>query len=160
MIIVPYYFVCRAPDFDIVFYSKSHYTRSIRSNSEMYNMNFSDRFHFDNPVYSFGQTSSLVGTVDENQSFNNCQIKNNLQKPNNLIKASCSSSMAMDDSDSSCMPSTSSSSFKNREADMNNPNIYNSLDDLKSENLYDEIEDKKLAAAGKVLLLNLMKYTF
>lgn len=43
---------------------------------------------------------------------------------------------------------------------MNNPNIYNSLDDLKSENLYDEIEDKKLAAAGKVLLLNLMKYTF
>jgi len=54
-----------------------------------------------------------------------------------------------DDSDNSRMPSTSTSSFKNREADLNNPNIYNSLDDLKSENLYDEIEDKKLAGAGK-----------
>jgi len=55
----------------------------------------------------------------------------------------------IDDSDSYGMPSTSSSSFKNREADLNNPNIYHSLDDLKSENVYVEIEDKKLAAAGK-----------
>lgn len=66
-----------------------------------------------------------------------------------MLKAGCSSSM-MDDSDSYGMPSTSSS-LKNREADLNNPNIYHSLDDLKSENLYDEIEDKKLAAAGKTL---------
>lgn len=57
----------------------------------------------------------------------------------------------MDDSDSNYggIPSTSTSSFKNREADLNNPNIYHSLDDLKSENLYDEIEDKKFATAGK-----------
>lgn len=111
------------------------------------NASFSDRFHFDNPVYSFEQTSSLVGVAEENQSFNNCQIKNNLNRSNNL-GARCSSSMT-DDSDNSRMPSTSTSSFKNREADLNNPNIYNSLDDLKSENLYDEIEDKKLAGAGK-----------
>lgn len=58
----------------------------------------------------------------------------------------------MDNSDIYGMPSSSmSSSFKNREADLNNPNIYHSLDDLKSENLYDEIEDKKLAAAGNTL---------
>jgi len=105
-----------------------------------------DRFHFDNPVYSFGQTSTTVGMVNEHQTLNNCQIKNNLTKSNNLAKAGCSSSL-MDDSDSYGLPSTSSSSFKNMEADLNNPNIYHSLDDLKSENLYDEIEDKKLAAA-------------
>lgn len=68
------------------------------------------------------------------------------------MKASCSSSV-MDNSDIYGMPSSSSSSsFKNREADLNNPNIYHSLDDLKSENLYDEIEDKKLAAAGNISL--------
>jgi len=89
--------------------------------------------------------------VSEHQTLNNCQIKNNLCKPNNLVKAGCSSSL-MDDSDSYGMPSTSASSFKNMEADLNNPNIYHSLDDLKSENLYDEIEDKKLAAAGEILL--------
>lgn len=66
------------------------------------------------------------------------------------MKASCSSSM-MDDSDSYGLPSTSMSSYKNKEADMNNPNIYHSLDDLKSENVYDEIEDKKLASAGLFL---------
>lgn len=103
-------------------------------------------------MYSFGQTTTLVGSVDEHRTLNNCQIKNNLNKCNNLAKASCSSSM-MDDNDSG-MPSTSTSSLKNREADLNNPNIYNSLDDLddlKSENLYDEIEDKKLSAMGKIL---------
>lgn len=100
-------------------------------------------------MYSFGQTSTTVGMVSERQTLNNCQIKNNLSKPNNLLKAGCSSSL-MDDSDSYGMPSTSASSFKNMEADLNNPNIYHSLDDLKSENLYDEIEDKKLAAAGKI----------
>lgn len=68
------------------------------------------------------------------------------------MNTGCSSSM-MDDSDCYGMPSTSTSSFKNREADLNNPNIYHSLDDLKSENLYDEIEDKKLAATGKICLL-------
>lgn len=66
------------------------------------------------------------------------------------MKASCSSSM-MDDSDSYGLPSTSMSSYKNKEADLNNPNIYHSLDDLKSENVYDEIEDKKLASAGLFL---------
>lgn len=89
--------------------------------------------------------------IDEHQTLNNCQIKNNLSKSNNLVKASCSSSL-MDDNDGYGLPSTSASSFKNMEADLNNPNIYHSLDDLKSENLYDEIEDKKLAAAGKILL--------
>lgn len=103
-------------------------------------------------MYSFGQTSTTVGMVSEHQTLNNCQIKNNLSKPNNLLKAGCSSSL-MDDSDSYGMPSTSASSFKNMEADLNNPNIYHSLDDLKSENLYDEIEDKKLAAAGEILNL-------
>lgn len=66
------------------------------------------------------------------------------------MKASCSSSI-VDDSDSYGLPSTSMS-YKNREADLNNPNIYHSLDDLKSENVYDEIEDKKLASAGLILL--------
>lgn len=112
-----------------------------------------DRFHFDNPVYSFGQNSSSIGTVDEHQTLNNCQIRNNLNKPNNLMNAACSSSV-MDDSDSYGIQSSSMSSFKNREADLGNPNIYNSLDDLKSENVYDEIEDKKLAAAGKFLFFN------
>jgi hypothetical protein len=54
----------------------------------------------------------------------------------------------MNNSDIYGEPSSSMSSLKNREADLNNPNIYHSLDDIKSENLYDEIEDKKLAAAG------------
>lgn len=65
------------------------------------------------------------------------------------MNAACSSSV-IDDSDSYGIPSSSISSFKNREADLGNPNIYNSLDDLKSENVYVEIEDKKLAAGGKL----------
>lgn len=113
---------------------------------------FSDRFHFDNPVYSFGQTSSSVGATDEQQTLNNCQIKNNLKNTNNFMNAGCSSSM-MDDSDTYNISSSCLSSLKNREADLNNPNIYNSLeclDDLKSENVYDEIEEKKLTEAGKI----------
>lgn len=72
------------------------------------------------------------------------------------MNAGCSSSM-IDDSDSYGMPPSSSmSSFKNREADLNNPNIYDSMDDLKSENVYVEIEDKKLAAAGKILYISFL----
>lgn len=72
------------------------------------------------------------------------------------MNAGCSSSM-MDDSDSYGMPPSSNmSSFKNREADLNNPNIYDSMDDLKSENVYVEIEDKKLAAAGKILYISFL----
>lgn len=63
----------------------------------------------------------------------------------------------MDDSDGYGMPPSSNmSSFKNREADLNNPNIYDSMDDLKSENVYVEIEDKKLAAAGKILYISFL----
>lgn len=70
------------------------------------------------------------------------------------MNAGCSSSM-MDDSDTYNISSSCMSSLKNREADLNNPNIYNSLeclDDLKSENVYDEIEEKKLTEAGKIFI--------
>lgn len=101
-----------------------------------------DQNHFDNPVYSFNR-------ADDNSSLlNNVQIRNNLGqlKSSNLERQKLG--FSLDDDDDSCKGAYGvtyqGTLAKNRDADLGNPNVYHSIEDLnKVEHLYDEIKAKE-----------------
>ncbi|XP_037810487.1 protein draper isoform X5 [Lucilia sericata] len=95
-----------------------------------------DRHNFDNPVYGMNHTNP------ETRLLNNLRPKiNNL----NLV----GTDMYADDSNASSRAGTYSINYnhdmlaKNLNADLTNPNVYNSIEGLKEEHVYDEIKQKE-----------------
>jgi len=122
--------------------------------------------HFDNPVYTLGN-ADYAGKVNNTRIRNDLNFKeNNLNRmrPNNMLDDSDSMSYegktrsffkvgnGMPDVRTRSLTKyyctgassiTCSSIFaKNLDADGGNPNLYNSLEDLKIDHVYDEIKQK------------------
>lgn len=128
----------------LIFFLIKHITINFRKDGVFLNLcskcnfcrSFSDRNHFDNPVYTY------QGRRDEDCLLNNTNhIKNNLQKQTNLEKQRlgmpCCST---DDDDLSLKGYHETNSLKNKDADYTNPNIYHGND--KTEHIYYEIKQK------------------
>lgn len=130
----------------------------------------SDRHHFDNPVYSYNGSSANPRTIPSDGKLNNSQIKNNnliaqrtMVKENNLDKQKFANRTIAapnrgedDDVESvtytgGACSSTGSSTCptlrsKNLEADLVNPNLYHSIEDLKLDHVYEQIKSKAMEA--------------
>lgn len=108
-------------------------------------INFIDRNHFDNPVYTSG------GKREDDSLLNNTHIiKNNLIKQNNtnierqrLGVAGCSTDI---DDCKVVYNGSDDCVLKNRDADATNPNIYHSIEKL--DHVYDEIKQKDYKEIG------------